>query len=171
MKHILLLIIGLALLPHPTQAQLELGFDAGMRVENMAGMNLTTFMAPAEQIRIGAHSKTLAFEALMSFTHQRMRGASATVIKVLPGLVYYLPADTYIRGEVGALLVANVGSASQFGYGIAAGNKRQIGPGPLYLRIETGVDKWVENWNYAASTEYRFLVGLSIVLGGNDARR
>ena len=168
MKNIWVVPLAFLALVPPLSAQLEIGFDAGMRVEKMAGLSLTTFHAPSEQIRVGSHGETLAFETLLSFTHQRARGQSATVIKVLPGLVYFLPAGSYIRGEVGVMLIATVGSASQFAYGVAVGTKRAIGPGPLYLRIETGLDRWVENWNYAESSEFRFLVGLSIVLGGND---
>ena len=53
----------------------------------------------------------------------------------------------------------------QYAYGIAVGTKRQIGPGPLDLRLETGLDKWVERENlFLEASDFRGTVGLSIVL-------
>ena len=55
-------------------------------------------------------------------------------------------------------------SGSQFAFGIAVGTKRQIGPGPLYFRVEAAVDQWRENSDFFARSEFRFLIGISVVV-------
>ena len=165
MKLALFLTVGLLVLPPVAEAQVELGFDSGVTVDRTLSNNFTTFAIPSSWLRIGIPGETIAFESLLSFAVQSAGDQTATAIKFLPGILYHWRAGTYFKGEAGMLLVTGGGSTlSQFAFGVAVGNKRQIGPGPLYLRFEGAVDSWQENSDFFAHSEFRGLVGISIVL-------
>ena len=165
MKSALFLVVGLLVLPPVAEAQVELGFDSGVTIERSGGINTTTFEVPSNWLRIGFGGETIAFESLVSLAHARALGQSVTVIEILPGIVYNYRFSTYMRGEVGLLVVSARGeSANQFAYGVAVGTKRQIRPGLLYLRFEAGVDKWRRNNDFNAKSDFRFLVGISVVV-------
>ena len=117
-------------------------------------------------LRVGFFpGQTIAFESLVSFAAQRFSGQTATVIRFLPGIVYNWRPSTYFRGEAGMLVIDDSStSATQFAFGIGVGTRRQIGPGPLYFRVEVALDQWRENSDFFAHSEFRFLAGISIVL-------
>ena len=174
MKLALFLAAGLLVLPPVAEAQIQLGFDSGVRIERVGGLTETTFEIPSNWLRIGFPVETFTIESLISLFAQRSSGQTVSVISFLPGIVYDYRANLYVRGEVGLLLISASGSSvSQFGYGVAVGNKRQIGPGPLYLRFELGIDQWRENNRGTPSlnddlqkrSEFRALVGISVVVG------
>ena len=166
MKRALFFAVGLLVLPPVAEAQIELGFDSGVRVVRAGGLSQTRVDIPAGWLRVGFPGETFTFESLIDFTVAFSSGQTASVIRILPGIVYHYRASTYFRGEVGLLLINEAGdSLSQFAFGIAVGTKRQIGPGPLYLRLEAGIDQWRENNDFAESSEYRALVGISVVVG------
>ena len=166
MKLALLLAVGLVVLPPVAEAQVELGFDSGVTVDRTLGNNVTTFLIPSSMLRVGFFpGETIAFESLFQFAHQRTPGQKATVIRFLPGIVYNWRPSTYFRGEAGVLLIDDSStSATQFAFGIGVGTKRQIGPGPLYFRVEVALDQWRENSDFFAHSEFRLLAGISIVL-------
>ena len=167
MKLALFLAVGLLVLPPVAKAQVELGFDSGLTVQRILGTNLTTFSIPATWLRVGFFpGQTIAFESLVTVDVQNASGQTATFIKFLPGVVYNWRASTYFRGEAGMLLVDDGAgtSGSQFAFGIAVGTKRQIGPGPLYFRVEAAVDQWRENSDFFARSAFRFLIGISVVV-------
>ena len=174
MKRALFLAVGLLVLARVAEAQIELGFDSGVRIERFGGLTQTTFDIPSNWLRIGFPVETFTIESLISLVAQRSSGQTVSRISFLPGIVYDYRANLYVRGEVGLLLFSQGGSSvSQFAYGVAVGTKRQIGPGPLYLRFEFGIDQWRENDRGTPSlnddlqerSEYRALVGISVVVG------
>ena len=167
MKLALLLAVGLVVLPPVAEAQVELGFDTGLSIDRTLGDNITRFSIPSSLLRVGFFpGHTIAFESLLSVSILNAFDQTATVIKFLPGIVYNWRASTYFRGEAGMLIVDQGGeSANQFAFGVAVGTKRQIGPGPLYFRVEASVDQWRENSDFFARSEFRFLAALSIVVG------
>ena len=172
MKLALLLAAGLLVLPRIAEAQIELGFDSGLRIDRTLGTNVTTFAIPSNWLRVGFFpGQAIAFESLVTVEILNAFDETATVIKFLPGIVYNWRANTYFRGEAGMLIVDDPGgirgaiiSGSQFAFGVAVGTKRQIGPGPLYFRVEAAVDQWRKNSNFFARSEFRFLVGISVVV-------
>ena len=165
MKSALFLVVGLLALPPVAQGQIEIGFDSGVMVQRSPGSDQTTFELPSSWLRFGFPSRTITFESLITFVAARASGQTATLIRILPGVVYQYRASTYVRGELGLLLISAGGeSFSQFGYGLAVGTKRQIGPGPVYVRFEAGVDQWRENNDFLKSSDFRGLIGLSIVV-------
>lgn len=165
MKLALVLSIGLLVLPSVSEAQIELGFDSGIEVDRTLGINVTTFDIPTRWFRIGFPGERISFESLVTFSVTRVLDQTATAIKFLPGIVYHTRRGMYFRGEAGMLLINDPGSsASQFAFGVAAGLKRQIGSGPLYLRLETGVDRWRGNSDFFEHSEFRGLVGISVVV-------
>ena len=164
MKPALFLGVGLLVLPPVAEAQLEVGFDSGVTVERQGGTSQTTFEVPSALLRIGFVGQTIGFESLLTTFVRRVAGQTQTLIKLLPGISYNYRRSTYIRGEVGLVVVNAGSSASQFAYGLAVGNKRQIGPGPLYLRFEAAVDQWLENDDFFSHTDFRGTIGLSVVI-------
>ena len=165
MKLALVLSVGLLVLPSVAEAQIEIGFDSGVAVDRTLGINVTTFDIPASWLRVGFAGERVSFESLVTFSLRRVLDQTASTIKFLPGIVYHTRRGLYFRGEVGLLLVNDPSSSlSQFALGVAAGLKRQIGPGPLYLRLETGVDQWRENSDFFKHSEFRGLVGISVVV-------
>ena len=157
--------VGLLVLPAVAEAQLEVGFDSGVTVERGGGSSQTTFEIPSGWLRIGFSGQAFTFESLFTLAWARASGQSASVVEFLPGIAYRFRGNTYVRGEVGVLLFSAAGeSASQFAYGVSVGTKRQIGPGPLYLRLETGLDQWEGNNDFRERSEFRGSVGLSVVL-------
>ena len=165
MKLALFLAVGILVLPPVAEAQIEIGCDSGVTVDRTLGTNLTTFEIPSSNLRVGFPGATFTFETLASFTVQRRFDETTTVIRVLPGIVYHWRPTTYFRGEAGLRLLNDSGSSlNQFAFGVAVGNKRQIGPGPLYLRFEFGLDQWRQNSDFFAHSEFRGLVGISVVV-------
>ena len=166
MKLALLLAVGLVVLPPAAEAQVELGFDSGVTVDRTLGINVTTFLIPSGMLRVGFFpGQTIAFESLVSFAVQRAFDETTTLIRFLPGIVFNWRPGTYFRGEAGIQIIDGGGtSASQFAFGVGVGTKRQIGPGPLYFRVEVAMDQWRENSDFFAHSEFRFLAGISIVL-------
>ena len=165
MKRALLLGVGLLVLPCVAEAQLEVGFDAGVAVRRQPGSDQTTFSVPSGWLRVGFPGETISFESLMEVTVLRAFGQTASLVRLLPGIAYNYRPNAYFRGEVGMLLLNQPGSsASQFALGIATGTKRQLGPGPLYLRLEVGLDRWLPSSDFRKSSEFRGVVGLSVVI-------
>ena len=150
------------LFPNALTAQLELGFDGGVSMDNSGGVVVTSWSIPVDRMRIGVRGGRLSFETLFKILHQRSGGRSATLIEVIPGIAYSMRGG-YLRGEAGmSNLSTPNGTASQYYYGIATGARRQL-HGPVHLRIETGLGKWVRNVNFLESKVFRFTVGLSVV--------
>ncbi len=173
MKRALFLAVALLVLPPVAKAQIELGFDSGVRVERTGGLSLTTFEIPSNWVRIGLPGETIGFESLLSLFAQRESGQTVSVISFLPGIVYHYRPRIYVRGEVGVSRFSSSSSSfSQFAYGLALGTKRVIGPGPLYLRFELGLDQWIENDRGTLNlsddiqerSEFRALVGIGVVV-------
>ena len=168
MKGALFLGVSLLLLPPVAEAQLELGFDTGVSVLRTGGQSLTSIDFPSGlRIGIGLPGE-FTFESLFKFSWLGASGQSSSTLEFLPGIAYNIRANTYIRGEVGMLQLTGVvedRTFRQYAYGIAAGTKRQIGAGPLYLRLETGLDKWVERENqFLEASDFRGTVGITVVL-------
>ena len=161
------LIIFFLLFPTIAEAQIEIGFDVGLSAENSGGFRLVSYHIPTKYLRIGVPGRTISFESLVSISHKRVLGEHQTVIEVLPGIVYHR-GEYYTRAEVGMLLDSSSfgWSSSQFAYGGAVGRKQRIGKdSSTFWYVETGVDKWVGNIEYAPRSVFRFLVGLSVVIG------
>ena len=161
----LVVVLLLSLCPTIAEAQVELGFDVGMTSESSGGFQRTSFHIPTKYLRVGT-TGTISFESLVSVSHQRVEREHLTIIEVLPGIVYHR-GPYYTRAEVGLLLVSSSfgGSNSQFAYGVAVGRKVRIGRAPMFWYVETGIDKWMANPEYLARSVFRFLVGLSVVVG------
>lgn len=165
MKRALLLAIGLFLLPSVGQAQVELGVDAGLIVNRGDGESSTTFRIPTATFRFGFPRESISFESLFGVAIVNEFDETVTTIALLPGIVFTLGSNVYLRGEVVVTYVREAGSgASQFGFGGAVGTKRQIGDGPVFLRFEGGVDRLLKNDDFASATEFRALVGFSVVV-------
>ena len=169
MKGALFLGVSLMVLPPVAEAQFELGFDTGVSVLRTGGQSITAIDFPAGlRIGIGLPGERFTFESLFTFGWVGASGQASSTLEFLPGIAYHIRANTYIRGEVGVLQLTGVvedRTLRQYAYGVAVGTKRQIGPGPLYLRLETGLDKWVERENLLLeASDFRGTVGLSIVL-------
>jgi hypothetical protein len=164
MKPALFLGLSLLVLPPVAEAQLEVGFDSGVTVERQGSSSQTTFEVPATLLRVGYAGQTISFESLLTTYVRRVSVQTQTLIKFLPGIAYNYRRSTYIRGGVGLVVVNAGGSASQFAFGLAVGTKRQIGPGPLYLRLEAAMDQWLENSDFLSHTDFRGTIGLSVVI-------
>ena len=165
MRRALLLGMGLLVLPSVGEAQVELGVDAGLIVDREDGESSTTFRIPTATIRLGFPRESISFESLVGVAIVSEFDETVTTIALLPGIVFTLGSNVYLRGEVVVTYVREAGSgASQFGFGGAVGTKRQIGDGPVSLRFEGGVDRLLENDDFFSTTEFRALVGLSVVV-------
>ena len=159
------LTVLMLMLPSALGAQVEFGFDSGMVIERSGGLKRTTFRVPSRFLRVGFPGERVSFETLLAFTHQKVGRQSGTSIEVIPGVSFYYGRGLYVRGEAGLFLTSGAVSRSQFAYGFAVGSRRRIGEGPLFFRLETGLTKWQESADYTASSNFRFLVGLSAVIG------
>jgi hypothetical protein len=165
MKRAFFLGMGLLVLPSVAEAQLQLGFDTGVQVQRQGGISQTNIEIPSRWLRIGIGGGRISFESRTTFAYARAEGESASVIRILPGINFAYRGSTYFRGEVGLLLFTASGeTASQYAAGLAVGTKRQIGAGPLYLRLETGVVQWQGNNDFIKSTDFHGVVGISVVV-------
>ena len=86
-------------------------------------------------------------------------------LELIPGFSYRLYRNSYVRAE-GAMILTTVpfASSSQFGYGMAVGTRYRLGANPFYIRLETAIDKWIENQDFFEKKEFRLLIGLTLML-------
>ena len=165
MRRALLLGIGIFLLPSVGEAQVELGLDAGLGYARASGESITGFSIPMSTLRIGFPRESINIETLVGISILNANDETLTLIEFLPGAVFTLDSNMYLRGEVALNFISGGGNSStQFGFGGAVGYKRQIGDGPVSLRFEGGVDQFLENDDFASRTEFRALVGFSVAV-------
>ena len=165
----------LLLVPSVAQAQnLELGLDMGLILENGFDTqdDVTNIVLPAPFLRAGyGVSENLSIEGLVSFNRASSDGTSLSTLLLLPGVNFQMSEDFYLRGEVGLQRVSFDtdgfdDSATQLGFGVAAGMRRAINDGPVSWRIEGGFTRWAEDEDAGqeAYNAIRLLFGFSAVV-------
>lgn len=168
------LLVGLLLVPVGVQGQVEVGFDAGLTLDNYEfSESLTTIGIPTGTARIGfAAGETITVETLMNLSRLSSDGDSFTTISLIPGVNVALgDGGFYLRGEAGLMRVSfggefSDGSETQYTLGAAGGLKRAIGDGPISFRLEAGLGKWLEDEDAGLEsfTRIRLLFGFSAEL-------
>ena len=167
-------LAGLFVLPVCAQAQLELGFDAGIYVEALDvtdADNITTVSVPVPMARVGyMATDMIGVEVLATLQRISSGESSFTELMLLPGVIVALgESGFYARGEGGFLRLSDEDdSETQYAAGIGLGVKKSIEGGPASVRVEAAYDKWFEDEEafIPGSDEFRFLVGLSVLVGG-----
>ncbi len=166
MRRALLLGMGLFVLPSVSEAQVELGLDAGLLYDRAGGESVTAFAIPVPTFRIGFPVGSASIESLVLLQIVNQADVTSTRIVLLPGVNFPVGSSgMYLRAELGLTYVSGGGfSASQFGFGGAVGYKRPMGDGPVSLRFEGGVDQFLENDDFLSTTSIRALIGFSVVV-------
>ncbi len=167
------ILAGLFALPVGAQAQLELGFDAGVYVEAIDvtdADNVTTVSIPVPMARVGfMATDMISVEVLATLQRISSGDGSFTELMFLPGVnVAIGESGLYVRGEGGFLRLSDEDdSETQYAAGLAAGFKQAIDDGPASVRVEAAYDKWFEDEEafIPGSDEFRILVGLSVLIG------
>jgi hypothetical protein len=176
MKKIVVLALGLLLAPQAASAQLELGFDFfGLSYSDVDGLTdaIIGLGIPASGLRIGFDAgPRMIIETLLEFDWDKQGDASARSLLLLPGLNYLVNEQFYVRGNIGlSNFNADNGTVSvsgtQYIFGAAAGIRRALGSGAV-LRVEGGVDQWLENADDGLPKELDIhgTVGISAIVGG-----
>ena len=167
MKHLPLLTACLLFAPLAADAQVEIGIDAGLKLDVIPGSdNVTQVNIPTGSARIGFRppGDRLSFETLLSFDIISSGGTFA-VLDLKPGLNFSVGdgGGYYVRGEVAMLLLSGGGTTdTEFGGGAAFGVKKPINDGPISFRFEVGYDRFID----ADVNQFRLLFGLSAEVGG-----
>jgi hypothetical protein len=176
MKRILVLALGLLVAPHAASAQVELGLDFfGLRYNDVDGDPDATIGVgiPESGLRVGFNAgPRMIIETRAEIDWDKQGDASARGITIVPGLNYLVNDQFYVRGNIG-LSNFNVDngtvsfSGTQYIFGAAAGIRRALGSGAV-LRVEGGVDQWLENEDDGLPKELDIhgSVGVSAIVGG-----
>ena len=173
MKRIMVLTLGLLVGPALVSAQVEIGIDAGFSFESISGVddNVIGFGLPTSGMRLGFMAgEQIIVETRMGADYFKFGDNSGTDIDIVPGINFLVNDQFYVRGEAGLTRSSfddGTGSVSstQYLFGGAVGIRRPLGEGAV-LRIEGGVDRWLENSDdfIPASTEVRVGIGVSAVV-------
>jgi hypothetical protein len=165
MRRILLLSAIFVLAPAAAKAQVEIGIEAGIQLDDRPVVdNVFQLSVPRGLARIGFSGETLTFESLFSFDIRDGGGDTVTLLNIMPGLnLPFGDQGAYVRGEVPMQLVSGGGDTeTDFGLGAAVGIKRAIDGGPVSTRFEFGYDRLFD----AELNSFRVLFGLGVLVGG-----
>jgi hypothetical protein len=175
MKRILVLTLGLLVAPAVVSAQVEIGLDAGLSIEMISDVddNFIGFAIPSSGMRVGFMAgEQIIVETRLGVDYLKFGDTSGSSVDIAPGINFLVNDQFYVRGEAGLSRSSfddGTGSVSstQYLFGGAVGIRRPLGDGAV-LRLEGGVDRWLENSDdfIPASTEIRLGVGVSAVVGG-----
>ena len=164
MKRVLLLTAALTLIPTATAAQVEIGIDAGLMLDNRSNIDdVFQLNVPTARVRIGFPQETWSFETLLSFDIFDSNG-TLTSLDLTPGVNIHMgDGGFYLRPEGAMMLISGDGDTeTEFGAGVAGGVRNAIDGGPAHFRFEVGYDRFFD----AEVNRFRALVGVSVVLGG-----
>ena len=166
MRRALFLAMGLLALPAVGQAQVDLGLDAGLFYDRFRGESRTFFAIPIPTFRIGFPIGSASLESLVRLSIVNEDDETSTRILLIPGVNFPVGSSgMYLRAELAWVFVGAGGQGfSQFGFGGAVGYKRPMGDGPVSLRFEGAVSQFLENDDFVGATEFRALVGFSVVV-------
>lgn len=165
MRRILLLSAICVLAPAAADAQVEIGIEAGIQLDDRpVADNLFRLNVPRAMARIGFPREALTFESLFSFDIVDGGGSTLTFLNIIPGLNFpFGDQGAYVRGEVPMQLVSGGGDTeTEFGLGAAIGIKKAIDDGPVSTRFEFGYDRLFD----AEINSFRILFGLGVLVGG-----
>jgi len=167
MRRVLLVALVLAVLPQFAAAQVEIGVDGGLVIDRSNGSTVTQFSTPISAFRLSFPRESFTFESLISVNVISANDETVSILSLIPGLAFSLSPNVYLKGEVAITYLSGGGSsANQFGFGGAIGWKRQLGDGPVSVRLEGAVDQMLENDDFSATTEFRGTAGISAAVGG-----
>jgi hypothetical protein len=166
MKRLALVAACMLLAPVGVGAQVEVGIEAGLQLDNQSGFDdVTQFTVPSTTARIGFPGTGAWFETLLSLHVIHQSGETYSLLGLTPGLNLPLgDGGAYLRAE-GAMLLTSGGSDTntEFGAGGAFGVRKPIDDGPVSFRFELGYDRFFD----AEVNRFRALLGLSVVIGGS----
>lgn len=173
MKRSLVLTLALLVAPALVSAQAEVGLDAGFTISSIQDVNdnVNSFALPGQWARVGfSAGETLMVESLIGFDWSSQGDYSSSTLLLMPGLNLLFAEKFYVRGEAGLLRlsVSDTGfdaSSTQYGFGGAVGLRNMLGDAAV-LRLEAGVDRWLENTDdgVPARTDIRIGAGISAVI-------
>jgi len=167
MKRLPLLAACMLLAPVGAGAQVELGIEAGLQIDNTSSSDdVTQFTVPSTSVRIGFPGDGAWFETLLSLHVIHQSSETLSLLGLTPGLDFPLgDGGTYLRAE-GTMLLASGGgdTHTEFGAGGAFGVRKPIENGPASFRFEVGYDRFFD----AEYNRVRMLIGLSVVVGGSS---
>jgi len=176
-KNPLVLAVGLLVTPQVVSAQgVELGLDFfGLSYSDTDGAADASIGVgiPESGLRVGFHAgPRMIIETRLEFDWDKEGDSSARSLMLLPGVNYLVNEQVYVRGNIG---LANFtfdtgvidGSGTQYIFGAAAGIRRALGSGAV-LRVEGGVDQWMENEDDGLPKilDIHGSVGVSAIVGG-----
>jgi hypothetical protein len=174
----MVLVSGLLLTPVLVAAQVEIGLDAGVNVrvfDDVSGVSTDSqmeFDVPSDWARVAfAAGDNLLVETLVSFERTSQGDESTGRIVIIPGVVFLLGEQLYVRGEAGLARTSfdpgtASASATQYLFGGAAGLRMPLGDNALF-RIEGGLNRAMEaddDFFIPAGWNIRGGVGISAVI-------
>lgn len=176
MRRALLIALGVLAMPALAQAQVEIGVDGGLAIQSIKDADKQiSFDIPNADMRLGfAGGESIVVETILGASYYKVGDYKQSWIDLVPGVNFLVSPQLYVRGEAGLLYYktdpggsATSSSSTQWLFGGAVGSRKMLGEGAL-LRFEAGVDRALENTTdgIPASWNFRFLVGVSAVVGG-----
>jgi hypothetical protein len=176
MKRTLVLALGLLIVPAFVSAQVEVGLDAGFGISMIddADDNINSFSLPGTWVRVAfAASPTILVEPVVGLEWFSVGDASGSDLLLLPGIVFLLGEQFYVRGEAGLFRESfdpgsGGDSTTQYAFGGEVGLRMPLGDSALF-RAGIGVDRWLEVSENSvieepARTDVRLGVGISAVI-------